>query len=365
MIAETPCLLVDLDKMALNIKRMTETAKKNGVALRPHSKTHKIPEIAAMQIEAGAAGINVAKVSEAEVMADGGIKDIFIAYPVIGESKIKRVLELNKRIRLIAGVDSMVGAKMLSEAAGSAGQEVEVRLEVDTGLRRTGIPYPRAAELAVGIAGMKGLRLTGIYTFKGLVYQGKATVEREKAGFEEGRLMVALAEAMRREGIGIKDVSVGSTPTYEYASQVKGITEIRPGTCVFNDVMMASVGYCTYDECAATVLATVVSRPSGDLAVIDGGGKTFATDFAFNAPPYYLKSYGKVLDGDGLTLERLTEEHGMIKVGEGARELKIGERVRIIPNHICSTVNLHNKVYFVRNGEVIREVKVAGRGMLY
>src|SRR5690554_4029622 len=162
---ETPCILIDVEVMKSNIARMTAIARRNGVGLRPHVKTHKIPQIAQMQIESGATGITVAKVSEAEIMACYGIDDIFIAYPIIGAGKIQRVLSLNDKIRLIVGVDSLHGAKALSEAAVTAGKTIEVRIEVDTGLRRTGIPYDKVCELIKDMAVLEGLNITGIYTF--------------------------------------------------------------------------------------------------------------------------------------------------------------------------------------------------------
>ena len=362
---ETPCLIIDYDIMKRNIEKMAQISKNSGCVLRPHTKTHKIPEIAKIQIEAGANGITAAKVSEAEVMADNGIKDIFIAYPVIGEMKIKRVLELNKKIRLIVGVDSVEGAEALSSAALTAGQTIEVRLEVDTGLRRTGVTYEKAVDFAQVIDSYKGIRLTGIFTFKGLVFEGKGTLERERAGFEEGCLMVELAGRLREKGINIKDVSVGSTPTAIYAAQVKGVTEIRPGTYVFNDMMLVNMDVCSIDECAASILTTVVSCNANDYAVVDGGNKTFSTDAALGVFPHYLKGYGRTMQDDQLVLERLSEEHGIITLGEGAKTLKVGDTISIIPNHICTTVNLHDRAYFVKTGQVINEVSIKGRGRVY
>ena len=269
----TPCVLIDLKIVDRNLERMAHIAKKSGVSLRPHTKTHKIPYLASRQIEKGAAGITVAKISEAEVMAAHGINDIFVAYPVIGRQKIKRITELNSKIRLIIGADSLEGARALAQAARMEKQTIEVRLEVDTGFKRTGVHYEKALDLAMEISGMEGLNLTGIYTFHHLIYQGERTHDREKAGLEEGTLMVTLAEEMKRAGLRIKDVSVGSTPTAEYAANVPGITEIRPGTYIFNDMIQVSNKSCTLADCAVKVMTTVVSAHSNKLAVIDGGNK--------------------------------------------------------------------------------------------
>jgi len=338
---------------------MANVARENGVALRPHVKTHKIPRIAREQLEAGAAGITVAKLSEAEVMVDGGIEDIFIAYPLVTEAKIRQAVWLGERVRLIVGVDSLEGARRLSEAA--EGRNLEVRLEVDTGLRRTGIPRDEAVGLAGEIESMGNLDLTGIYTYRGAVLGGSKTLELEKAGLEEGRVMVSLAEQMRERGIRIEDVSVGSTPMAEYVAKVEGVTEIRPGTYVFYDRMQARLGACSLDDCAAVVVCTVVSRPTRDLAIIDGGSKTFATDVAPGADPLNLEGYGHIVGYPDAVLERLTEEHGMLSLDEDC-DLEVGDTLQIIPNHICSTVNLHDQVYLVGEDGAVEETRVAARG---
>jgi D-serine deaminase-like pyridoxal phosphate-dependent protein len=355
----TPYLLIDGTQLERNILRMANVARENGIALRPHVKTHKIPRIAREQLQAGAAGITVAKLSEAEVMADGGIEDIFIAYPLVTEAKIRQAVRLGERVRLIVGVDSLEGARRLSEAA--EGPNLEVRLEVDTGLRRTGIPRDEAVGLAGEIESMGNLDLTGIYTYRGAVLGGSKTLELEKAGLEEGRVMVSLAEQMRERGIRIKDVSVGSTPTAEYVAKVEGVTEIRPGTYVFYDRMQARLGACSLDDCAAVVVCTVVSRPTGDLAILDGGSKTFATDVAPGADPLNLEGYGHIVGYPDAVLERLTEEHGMLSVDEDC-DLEVGDTLQIIPNHICSTVNLHDQVYLVGEDGAVEETRVAARG---
>jgi D-serine deaminase-like pyridoxal phosphate-dependent protein len=362
---ETPCLLIDTGAMERNIHAMAELARKNGVQLRPHAKTHKIPRIAHLQQQAGAVGITVAKVSEAEVMAEHGIDNIFIAYPLVAVSKIERAVRLSKRIELIVGVDSYEGALCLAETAGRLGHPLQVRLEVDTGLRRTGIPYDQAAELAARIHVLEHLRLTGIYTFRGPLLQGRPTLDTASAGEEEGRMMVELAEHLRAQGIPIADVSVGSSPTAAYAAAVAGVTEIRPGTYVFYDRMQERYGVCGLDDCAGSVLVTVVSRPAADLAIVDGGSKTFATDAQPNTEPLQLRGFGHVIGCEDAVLERMTEEHGMLSLGPLAQAagIAVGDRLRIIPNHICSTVNLHNRAVFVSE-EGLETVPVLARGML-
>lgn len=360
----TPSIIVDEDKVRKNIKKMAEIAKKRGVRLRPHVKTHKIPKIAKMQIEAGAVGITVAKTTEAEVMASAGINDIFVAYPIVTDAKIDRVLELSKKIRLIVGVDSIEGARKLSDKAKMNNQHIEVRLEVDTGLRRTGVKYEKAVDLAKEISILDNVNLTGIYTYKGALFKGRPTLDLYKAGLEEGELMAALAKRLRKDGLEIKDVSGGSTPTAENVAQVEGITEIRPGTYVFNDRMQMGYKVCRFEDCAAKVVATVVSIPSEDLLVIDGGSKTFATDVQPNSEPLKLDGFGECANHHEGVLERLTEEHGMVRVPPG-QSFQVGDTIEIIPNHICSTINLHDAVYFKKEDGSLEKLAVSARGKLY
>ena len=362
---DTPALVIEAQSMQQNILRMAEVAATERVALRPHVKTHKIPTIARLQREAGAAGITVAKVSEAEVMADGGLDDIFVAYPLVRETKIRRAIGLAKRgVRVIVGVDSLRGASMLSALAGEEGVTMKVRLEVDSGLGRTGVPREEAASLAKEISALEHLDLTGIYTYRGAVLEdGSPTQDLEEAGRLEGELMVSVAEEIREAGVPIVDVSLGSTPTAEYAARVDGVTEIRPGTYVFYDRMQAEMGACTISDCALRVVATVVSRPRPDLAIIDGGSKTFATDVQPKVAPLSLAGFGHVVGHPDAVLERVTEEHGMLSVDEDS-DLQVGDAVEIIPNHVCSTVNLHDEVYLrVADGSMQR-LRVAARGMV-
>jgi D-serine deaminase-like pyridoxal phosphate-dependent protein len=360
----TPYLSVDGARMQKNILEMAGVTNTSGVDLRPHVKTHKVPAIARKQMEAGAVGITVAKVSEAEVMADGGLEDIFVAYPLVTEEKIRRAIALSRRIRLIIGVDSLEGAQRVSAVTATEEHVLEVRLEVDTGLRRTGVPYEKAVELAREVDSLDNLDLTGIYTYRGAVLDGSPTLDLEEAGLQEGELMASLAERIREQGIGVQDVSLGSTPTARYAAGVAGVTEIRPGTYVFYDRMQARMGACSLGDCAAEVVATVVSMPTGDLAVIDGGSKTFATDVQPGGKPLNLVGFGEVVGHPEAILERLTEEHGMISV-RGESGIRVGDTLRIIPNHVCSTVNLHEALYLTGEDGTMEEVPVAARGKVW
>lgn len=359
---DTPAIIIDKEKLIKNIYKMSDIARYNKVNLRPHIKTHKIPYIANEQLKAGAIGITAAKITEAEVMANHGADDIFIAYPLVSETKIHRAIELSKRIRVILGIDSVKGAENISKLAEQNNVEMEVRLEVDTGLKRTGIPYDEVLSIANEILTYKNIKVTGIYTFRGPVLNDHPTLDVEAAGIDEGKKMVDLARKLRLEGIPIQDVSVGSTSTSPSAATVPGVTEIRPGTYVFYDAMQEKYGCCSEKECAAVVRVTVVSRPTESRAIVDGGSKTFATDVQPNQPPIFLKGYGKVLGHSNIVLERLTEEHGMLRI-DGESSIETGDTLDIIPNHICSTINLHNDV-FIEEGGNYQHFTVMARGKL-
>ncbi|MFD0588820.1 alanine racemase [Paenibacillus sp. GCM10027627] len=360
----TPCVVIQLDTVDTNIVKMASAIARTGVSLRPHAKTHKLPEMSHKQLKAGAEGITVAKLAEAEVMAEGGIKDIFIAYPIVVPSKLDRAARLVKSgIRLIIGADSLEGARRISEAAVRNSVEFEVRLEIESGLNRTGVPHEAAAELAKEISSLEGVALTGIFTYRGAMFEGGPTLDLRAAGHEEGRFMAAVAETIRDAGVDIRDVSVGSSPTAVYAAEISGITEVRPGTYIYQDRMQSEFGLCSIDDCAGAVWATVVSRPAPDRIVIDGGSKTFATDVQPDKAPLHLKGFGHIVGDSEAVFERMNEEHGVIKISPD-RDYRVGDVIAIVPNHICSTVNMHNFVYLQQTDSDLVKVPVAARGLL-
>ncbi|WP_340456034.1 alanine racemase [Oceanobacillus sp. HCA-5259] len=360
---DTPAIIINKAKILRNIQNMSKVAKENKVNIRPHIKTHKLPYIAKEQLASGAIGITAAKITEAEVMADYGIQDIFIAYPLVSKEKIQKAIKLSRRIRLILGVDSLAGARRLSELAVKNNTTLEIRLEVDSGLERTGIPLENVVDIAKEISTYKNLKISGIYTFRGPILNGKPTIDFVDAGIEEGKIMVKLANKLRKIGLSIEDVSVGSTSTSASAATVQGVTEIRPGTYVFYDAMQEKYGCCTEEECAATVKVTIVSRPTKNRAIIDGGSKTFATDVQPNQSPIFLRGFGKVVGHPNITLERVTEEHGILHI-EGDSSIEVGDILEIIPNHICSTINLHNAVFMEGEDGALERYKVLARGKL-
>jgi len=365
MYPETPCLIADFAKVRANITRMQALCNHHAIALRPHIKTHKSLEIAKLQIKAGAVGITCAKVSEAEVMAAGGIEDIFIAYPLVGASKIDRALLMAKKIkRLILAVDSLIGAKAVSQIVQKHGMELEVRLEIDTGLRRTGVTVQEAVDLATAIHTLPALRLTGLFTFKGMVYEAQPTLDHEQAAQEECSILVNISRALSQRGIDIKDLSAGSTPTGPACAATGLVNEIRPGTYVFYDQTGFLQGACKQEDIAAYIVSTVVSTPAPGYAVIDGGSKVFPTDIPLNQPPLHLHSYGYVIGRDDLRLDRVNEEHGVLRTADGSPTyLKVGDILQLIPVHICTAVNLQNYIYIEENGSLCK-LPIDARGMV-
>jgi D-serine deaminase-like pyridoxal phosphate-dependent protein len=352
----TPAVLIDLDALERNVTRMAESARANGVGLRPHAKTHKTVEIARLQIAAGAVGLTVAKTSEAEVYADDGFADVFVAYPVVGADKGRRLLALADRVRLAVGVDSVEGAATLAGVFAAAGQTLDVRLKIDVGLHRVGVAPADAPRVARGIADLPGLRLRGLFTHGGHAYGAEDGTGVLAVAKDEGQTLAGVAATLRALGFEMETVSVGSTPTARGAMTVAGVTECRPGNYVFHDFSQVGLGTCAIEDCAMTILATVVSVPEPGRAVVDAGSKTLSSD------PLRPRTggHGLVL-GTRSRLARLSEEHGVIAIEPGDH-FQVGDRVRILPNHACVVSNLHDRLITVRGEEVVGSFAVAARG---
>jgi len=352
--------------MRENIKNMQAAANNFGCVLRPHIKTHKSIEIAKMQLAEGAIGITCAKTSEAEVFAEGGINDIFIAYPLIGENKLRRALSIQKQInRLIVAVDSVEGARALSNFAVREGTTFEVRIEIDTGLKRTGVVHDKLCAIGAEIRGLPNLDVTGVYTFKSLLYKNEATTDIQAAGEEEGQLIMAAVDVLRNIGFNICDISAGSTPTALSVAKTGLVNEIRPGTYVFHDWSTWLQGVCEENDIAAYVAATVISTPTPTCAVIDAGVKTLAADVRLHVPPLSLPGYAYIVGRDDLVLDRLNEEHGMIRAYNGGETgLRVGDILKLIPAHICPVINLQD-YFYAQEGENLRKVCVDARGRVW
>lgn len=361
---ETPCIVIDERIAKENIKRMQQQVSACGCKLRPHIKTHKMPYFAQLQLAAGAEGICSCKISEAEIMADGGIEDIFLAYPLVGKRKLARAMALAKRVRrLILAVDSTAQAQALHDAAQEAGIRVEVRMEVDTGAKRTGVTREHVQELALALKQMPHLKLTGIYTFKSLILGEKPTEDNEAAGQEEGELLQDIAAQLAALGFENLEISGGSTPTGLYVAKSGCVDEVRPGTYIFNDYMLIQEKAALPEQVAVRLYATVVSVPAKEYAVIDGGTKTFPMDILLDQPPYFYPSYAMVQGREDLQLRRMNEEHGILTSTKGDVQLQVGQVLELMPVHVCTAINMQNQVY-IYDGKTLRKEKVAARGML-
>ncbi len=352
----TPAAVVDLDVLERNISRMATRAREAGVRLRPHAKTHKCPEIGRLQRAAGAWGLSLAKVGEAEVFADAGFDDLFIAYPVVGEDKGRRLLSLSDRARVAVGADSVEGALTLAEPFRAAGRTLEVMLKVDVGYGRVGVLPERAADVARRVAELPGLRLRGVFTHAGHGYLATSRASVDEIARQEGERIVETGALLRGAGLRVDEVSVGSTPTAALAMRVAGVSECRPGNYVFHDASQVALGTCAVEDCALTILATVVSVPAADRAVVDAGSKTLSSDPLRPKPG----GHGQVL-GRASRIDRLSEEHGVIAVAPG-ESFRVGERVRILPNHACVVANLHDSLVGVCGERVEAVLGVEARG---
>jgi D-serine deaminase-like pyridoxal phosphate-dependent protein len=355
---DTPLIAVDLDLLERNIAEMAALAAGYDVCLRPHAKTHKCPQIARMQLDAGAVGVTCAKLGEAEVLVDqGGVTDILIAYPIVGDIKIRRLLDLLDRARVVVAVDTHPAAAALSQAISANDRTLEISLEVNTGQDRAGARAGQeAVDLAVAISRMPGLCLAGVMTHEGhagFSNPGEIATIAENAG----RALVDTAERIRSQGIEVAHVSVGSTPASWFTPRVAGITEMRPGTYVFHDNNAFRHGRISPDRCAARVVSTVVSRPAPDRAIIDAGSKALALDPSPSHP-----GHGYIVGHSSSTISRLSEEHGVVTLSAEESGFDVGDRVEIIPNHICPAVNLTDELVMVRDGYVADRWPVAARG---
>ena len=351
---DTPCIIIDLDQAERNIRRMQAIADQAGVKLRPHTKTHKSPFFAQMQVAAGARGITCAKLGEAEVMADAGFTDILIAYPLIGPAKLERLASLAARVeRLILTLDSYEVAEALSSVGERLGRPLDVYLEVDTGQHRVGRqPGTDAINFARGLDRFSGIRLAGVMSHAGPAW--KAGSEAEALAFTraEARVLNEIKAALGRPDL---EVSVGATPTAHLVGETAGITEMRPGTYIFYDRNSLTLGLVREEDCALRVLSTVVSQAAPDRAVVDAGSKSLAMD------PSRDGGHGHVVGRPEISVAKLTEEHGQLEFPAGT-PIAVGQRLQIIPNHVCPAVNLFDRAYGVRDGQVVCEIPIEARG---
>jgi D-serine deaminase-like pyridoxal phosphate-dependent protein len=366
----TPSVLIDKTRLEQNVDRMQTAATARGIALRPHAKTHKSPDLARVQIARGATGICCAKLGEAEVFAAAGIDDIRLPYPInpVNADRVLRLLDLTRLSFIVDDVDVARGWSGLMRVNK---REVDVLVKVDVGFHRCGIdPESRgAAEVVARVAELPGLRFRGLLSHAGHAYGAGSESETAAIAANEARTLTRLAAEVERLGPRVEEISVGATPTARFSLQQDGITELRPGNYIYFDRTQVGLEAATWDDCALTVLARVVSRPAADRIILDCGSKTLSTDQArgFGSSPGFGVVFADLdtpRPDESLLVERLSEEHATVRVLGAGCALKTGDLVRVLPNHACVVSNLVDSVWLVNGDAVLDELPIAARGRI-
>lgn len=356
---DTPALLVDIEKMERNIARMAALAEEAGIRLRPHVKAHKTVQISRRQIASGAVGVGVAKLGEAEVMAEGGIQDIMITTPLVGAPKLERLRRLTHQVHVSIVLDSLEVAQAVSRMAQREGLCLETLVEIDTGLNRCGLlPGKPTIDFVKQLVRLSNLRFGGFKTAELQVYfqdSQRHVAEVERAVSDA---LLQTVEALEKEGIDVPNVCVGCTASASVVAGMEVVTEIHPGSYVFHSLDGVATGAATIDDCAMTILATVISRPAPERAVIDTGFKTLSLVTTKGFPGYgYVKPYG-----ESVVLERLYEEHGVLRLLGKPEQLRIGDLVEIIPCSCSAIPNLFDEMVVVRGNLVEETWPILARG---
>ncbi|VXC27677.1 D-TA family PLP-dependent enzyme [Arthrobacter sp. 9AX] len=355
---DTPEILVDMDILDRNIARMSQAVQAKGLALRPHAKTHKIPEIAHRQLAAGAVGLTVATIGEAEVFAAAGVMDLFIAYPLwLSPQKAERLRHLAAAAEISVGVDSEAGAAALGAGLGAAAAEVSVLVEIDSGHHRSGV-QPEAAATVARAASDAGLKVAGVFTFPGHSYAPGKPLE---AAAQEQEALHQAAEALSAAGFEARVMSGGSTPT-ALLTKASGATEVRPGVYVLGDAQQLELGRCALEDIALTVAATVVSHHppapgTPPRLILDAGSKILGSD-----RPAWATGFGRLMDHPGARITALSEHHATVEWHDDGVLPPVGTRLRVIPNHVCLAMNLVDDVAVVSRGNLMDRWVVAARG---
>lgn len=353
----TPAVTIDLDIVEKNIKEMLEGAERAAIGHRPHIKTHRSTYLAKMQVEAGCIGITAAKLGEAESMAEAGIRDIFIAYPIIGMDKLERLQKLTKKAKISTIVNSLEGAKSLSDYFEAAGETIDVLIEVDGGLNRGGIRPGRDVLLyAKRIRALKGIHIKGLMYYGGLVYDSHNQEEIKVYALQERNVLRENAKMLAEEGFCMDVLSAGSSFTGKIPEALEGITEIRSGHYIFNDCGQLDVGLAQPEDCALRVIATIVSKPDEHVVIADVGTKSLTSDTC-----HHRKGYGYIVEYPEIEIYALNEEHAFLR-SEEANPLQIGDKIEIIPNHACVVTNLVDEAYGFRNGKLQQMIQIDARG---
>ena len=361
-IPQTPALVIDEAILTRNFSKLADYAAKHNIGIRPHTKTHKSVELARRQVELGAIGLTCAKVGEAEQM-QAAHNDLLIAYPAIDAARTGRIANLAKNNTVHVAIDSVEGVDALAAVARQNSVTIGILVDLDIGMHRTGVQSPEAAKaLAVHVSRTRGVRLDGLFCYPGHVWD--PVDQQAKPLATIAMLLDETIDLCAKDGLALPIVSAGSTPTAYQSHLMKAVTEIRPGTYVFNDMNTVAAGFCTLADCAATIVVTVVSTAVPGQVIVDAGSKTLAMDRCIPSPE---SGYGHVIGLPGAKITKLSEEHGTIDLSAftGDREPKLGDRLAIIPNHICPCVNLQDSAQ-LRSMETgsLRPLKIDTRGKL-
>ncbi|MGI9364366.1 MAG: D-TA family PLP-dependent enzyme [Rhizobiaceae bacterium] len=344
----TPCPVIDLDVVERNIARVQKICDRASVANRPHIKTHKSPKLAHMQLSAGASGITCQKIGEAEVMVDAGIADIIIATNLLGAARSGRLAALQKRVALKVCADNPVSLALYSEAARQAERPLDVLIECDTGQKRAGVETPAETfALAQIIQNDPMLNFSGL-----LFYPPLDGWPQTQVFFDE------VSNALASLNMQPEIVSTGGTPNLVNIDRLKGATEHRAGTCIFNDLMMIEAGVASVEDCAFQVFASVVSRGAEDRGILDAGSKTLTSDTGG------MDGYGRIIEHPNARIHKFAEEHGFLDLSRCNTRPEVGDIVRVIPNHVCVAVNMVDQLVAVRGDEIVEVISVAARGKL-
>ncbi|TYP53282.1 alanine racemase [Thermosediminibacter litoriperuensis] len=352
----TPVFLVDLDILERNIREAAELARDYGKRLWPMVKTHKSTEIAEMQKAAGAEGFLVGTLLEAERLVEKGFTDIMLAYPVAGRENLKRVVRLAQKARIILSIDCVEVAREITSALEENGIQLEYLMIIDSGLRRFGVLPEDAVGLARDLAAFQALKLAGIATHPGHVYGASESEEVDEIARQEAGALKTAAGILEKEGFKVEIVAAGSTPTFRHAVKDERINVLRPGNYVFYDCIQAALGVAPLEKCSFTVMGTVISKPRPKNLIIDVGSKCLGLDRGAHGISL-VKGFGAVAGHPELTLVSLSEEVAKVEV-EGETSLRVGDRVRIIPNHACAACNMTSYLVGCRGEEVEKIIEV-------
>ena len=357
----TPALLIDLDRAKANIAMMQQRADALGLKLRPHIKTHRMPFFASLQMEAGAVGIACAKIGEAEVMVDAGIDDIFIANEAIGIDKYERLRDLHRRIHVRIGIDNQVQLAQMEQVFAGERKPLEVLIEYEVGEVRTGVVEDeQLIALGRAILASKHVALKGVFSHEGHTYKADDIEDcRRKARIAYERTVRA-ANILRSLGADIDTVSIGATPSVMQGNWYEGVTELRLGTYIFFDVGQ-SKAMGDFSRCAATVLASIISKPQGERVVLDAGAKALVSQNR-TMGICATEGFGSVKGAEHIAVANLYDEHAVLNSAEFRDRVQVGDKVEVIPSHVCPTVNLYDEAYLVSQGRVLGTVPIACRG---